>query len=312
MSPADKKIISIIIATFQRPDLLKDALNSILGCELNDSFDYEVIVADNDSRDHTQQVVENLMPDFQGRLKYVLEAKKGKSFAINTGILESKGSYIAITDDDCLIDKNWISTIHSTFAVCDLDILSGKVIPLFDQEKPDWIDFNVNFFQGPMVYFNMGDSYLDNAKRPMFAAGANLILKRSSIERFGLFQKEARSQDTEICHRWQNQGAKMGYDPNLVVYHKTPLSRLNKNYFRQWQFTLGKNAVEIFFYERYYFQESKRNCFKIPLWLYRRILSSIGRYLKQMFIGKATFADELSVWFHSGELCGLWSQYHAV
>lgn len=302
MSRATKKLITVIIATYQRPEHLKLTLGSIGACTMNDAFDYEVIVADNNSRDNTKQVVEQLMPSFNGRLKYVFEAKQGKSFALNAAIQLAQGDCIAMTDDDCMVHKDWLLKIYQTFSEKNVDMLCGKVKPIFNDEIPKWLDVNNIFFHGPIVSFNLGEKYFDNSQKSILATGANLIVSKASLAKFGGFQKEKRSQDTEISYRWQQLGAVIGYSPDVLVYHTTSLSRLNKKYFRRWHFLSGKNSVEIF---KENYQKEGRRFMGVPLWVYHRLLDSILIYIKGVFTPKNNFANELGIHFHLGVIAGL-------
>lgn len=188
--------IDIIIATYKRPESLKKTLESILGCQTDSSFQYAVTVVDNNSQDNTKEVVENLALKFNGRLHYIFEPKQGRSFAVNTGIQRTKGDYVALTDDDCLLDSMWLIHMAENIRNKNVDILAGKVIPRFEQMMPNWLDLNYKVFWGPVGQFDLGDDYLDSSQRMIFAAGANCILRRSSIDKFGSFAKEARGQDT--------------------------------------------------------------------------------------------------------------------
>ncbi len=302
MSLAAKKLITVIIATYQRPESLRLALKSILACETNGSFDYEVIVADNNSQDNTPQIVDELMTSFQGRLKYVLEEKQGKSFALNTAIPLAQGDCVAMTDDDCLVDKSWLVKIYQTLSEKNVDMLCGKVKPLFSAEIPEWLDMNNNFFHGPLVSFDLGDKYFTNSKKPILATGANLIISKVALDKFGRFQKEKRSQDTEISYRWQQLGAVIGYAPDVLVYHTTSPLRLNKKYFRRWHFLSGKNSVEIF---KENYQKEGRRFMGVPFWVYHRLLDKTVAYIKGLFTARNNFANELEIYFNLGVIAGL-------
>lgn len=299
-----KTIISVVIATYKRPDSLRRTLKSLLNCKVSGDFEYEVIVADNNSKDQTEKVVEELMPSFNGRLKYVFEAKQGKNIALNTAINISVGEVIAMTDDDCLVDKDWLVQVYHSTHKYPVDILGGKVFPVFDKPVPDWIDMTDKIFHGPLVHFNLGENYIDSRHKLILPPGANMIIRRSSYDKFNGFEPGTRAQDTEICYSWNKKGAQIGYAPELIVHHITPDSRLNKDYFRRWQFLSGKNSAYIFKDE---YKDSKRNVGGVPLWVYRRLLKSFWRYIKEFFSNKR-LANELWIRFHLGEIEGIKGQ----
>lgn len=93
--------ISVVIPTYNRPNLLSRAIKSVLDQTYTD---YECIVVDDASPADSLSVVD----DFDdGRIQYLEhETNQGASAARNTGIANSKGEYIAFLDDD----DEWIST----------------------------------------------------------------------------------------------------------------------------------------------------------------------------------------------------------
>ncbi len=297
-------MISVVIATFKRPDSLRQTLKSLLICKVSGDFEYEIVVVDNNSKDQTEHTVKELMPSFDGRLKYIFEPKQGKNSALNTGIKKSSGEIIAITDDDCLVDQSWLIQVYEATNKYQVDILGGKVFPVFSAEIPDWIDMNNKIFYGPLVHFNLGDNYIDSRTKLILPPGANMIIRRSSYDKFNGFEQGTRAQDTEICYSWYKRGAQIGYAPGIIVHHITPDSRLNKDYFRRWQFLSGKNSAHIFKDE---YEHSKRNVGGVPLWVYKRLLKSCWRYIKEFFSNKR-FVNELWIRFHLGEIEGIKGQ----
>ena len=87
--------VSVIIPTYNRERFLPSAIKSVLKQTFTD---FEVIVSDDKSTDHTKQIVRSFRDE---RVKYILnEGNKGVSAARNSAILASKGDYIAFLDDD--------------------------------------------------------------------------------------------------------------------------------------------------------------------------------------------------------------------
>ena len=89
-------MISVIISTYQRPDRLKKAIQSVL----NQTYpDFELIVVDDNSKDNTQDIVKSFKDP---RISYLKRTKNAGTDARpkNEGIMASKGEYIAFLDDD--------------------------------------------------------------------------------------------------------------------------------------------------------------------------------------------------------------------
>lgn len=87
--------VSVIIPTFNRTRLLRRALGSVLRQTWQD---YEVIVVDDHSSDCTAQSVGELQDP---RIRCIRHStNRGQSAAMNTGIANARGAYLAFLDDD--------------------------------------------------------------------------------------------------------------------------------------------------------------------------------------------------------------------
>ena len=85
---------------------------------------FEVIVVDNDPSDPvTAKLFESDFADVPNA-RYIAEPKRGLSAARNRGIAAARGDIIAFTDDDIVVDKEWLSALVGGFdeagdIVCD-------------------------------------------------------------------------------------------------------------------------------------------------------------------------------------------------
>ena len=79
-------LISLVITTYNRAELLAGALKSVAASQFDGHGDVEVIVVDNNSNDGTRQTVENIREaGFPFLLRYVVEPNQGLSYARNRG-----------------------------------------------------------------------------------------------------------------------------------------------------------------------------------------------------------------------------------
>jgi len=91
--------VSVIIPTYNRAELLREAIDSVLAQTYKD---FELIVVDDNSTDNTKDVVEGDTKNFQNIRYTVNRHKKGASGSRNTGIELASGEWIAFLDSDDL------------------------------------------------------------------------------------------------------------------------------------------------------------------------------------------------------------------
>ena len=90
----NQKLISVIIPTFNRENLIKDAINSVLEQTYQN---FEILIIDDGSTDDTSDVVKSIGDT---RIKYIYQENAGVSRARNNGIENAQGEYIAFLDSD--------------------------------------------------------------------------------------------------------------------------------------------------------------------------------------------------------------------
>src|SRR5947207_14786313 len=98
---------SIIIPTYNRADELRETIRSI--ARLTVDGDWELLVVDNKSPDHTRAVVEAEAASFPAKLRYLYEPEQGRYAALNTGIRAATGRILATTDDDARVEPGWLT-----------------------------------------------------------------------------------------------------------------------------------------------------------------------------------------------------------
>ena len=97
--------VSVVIATYNRADLLLETIDSVL----NQRFqDFELIVVDDGSTDNTREVLRRYEP----RVQYLYQENRGPSAARNLGVRHAKGAWIAIQDSDDLCAPEHLAALH--------------------------------------------------------------------------------------------------------------------------------------------------------------------------------------------------------
>ncbi|MCB9437106.1 MAG: glycosyltransferase family 2 protein [Anaerolineales bacterium] len=99
-----KPILSVVVATHNRANLLPRSLESIISQQMDDT---EIIIVDDGSQDNTQEVITTLKRQYPNIRSFQNSVAKGPGAARNLGIRMAQGDFIAIMDDDdfCAPDR---------------------------------------------------------------------------------------------------------------------------------------------------------------------------------------------------------------
>lgn len=104
--------ISVVIPTYQRPDLLGRCLNALTKQTFSKD-NYEVIVVSDGPDEITKQTVTGLQSN-----QFVFlhtQQKNGPAAARNFGWKNANGILIAFTDDDTIPDRDWLNNIWQSY-----------------------------------------------------------------------------------------------------------------------------------------------------------------------------------------------------
>lgn len=103
------ELISVIIPTYNRSNLIKETLNSVLAQSYKN---WECIVVDDGSNDNTEELVKSYSKKDK-RIKFYnrpQEKPKGASSCRNYGLEKSKGAFIQFLDSDDIISREKLSS----------------------------------------------------------------------------------------------------------------------------------------------------------------------------------------------------------
>jgi glycosyltransferase involved in cell wall biosynthesis len=119
-------LISVIVATYNRPDALDAVLRSLAG---QSDADFEVLVADDGSQPETTAVVDGWKGRVGRRLLHVWHPDEGFRLAEirNRAILAAAGEYCIFLDGDCLARPNFVC-IHRVLAEPGWFVTGNRVL----------------------------------------------------------------------------------------------------------------------------------------------------------------------------------------
>lgn len=214
-----KKLVSIITVNYNGRNFLEVFFNSLLHIN-KDSFLYEVIVVDNLSKDDSVNFVREKFPN----VKIIENDINNYSKAINLGIKNSRGQYIAVLNNDTVVEKNWLKALME---IIDQDEKIGAVqskILFSDRQKINSAGVEeIKDFHFRDIGFGEKDIGKYNEIRELYYfSGVSVLLRRKCVEAVGEFDEDffMYMEDIDYSIRCRDLGWKIFYSPNSLVYHR--------------------------------------------------------------------------------------------
>jgi len=321
---------SIIIPTHNRADELRETIRSI--AKLTVVGDWELLVVDNKSTDHTRAVVEEESVSFPAALRYLFEPEQGRYAALNTGIRAAKGNIIATTDDDARVEPDWLTRASAGLEALGCDYVGGKVWPIWRGVRPNWLPDRPGRYWAVIALQDHGNKPLEFGVNGIpWPLGINTATKREAFERIDLFDNRLgrkagtlRNQAQREWHlRARSAGLRGFYIPEMVVHHVVEPERLKKQYFRRWYYWHGisrailfsKLGVDMDAPDNSQLDFSKvPQLAGVPRYMYR----TLATHAKDLVVARlrgddvAAFEHELWLWFFAGLAKQRWTERKVV
>lgn len=277
--------ITVIICTRNRAESLRRVLTSASDMQSHSELNWELLLVDNGSADDTALVAKSFTDQLP--IRYVLEERPGLSNARNRGVIEARGKYICWTDDDVIIDKNWLASYAEAFSQYPNAVVFGGVInPVFADPVPRWLEQNKHHsvVANAMAMRDFGDVYRPlSIEGDILPYGANYAIRTSEQKHLlydsnlGVSPTHKRlGEETEVIVAALSDGAEGTWVPEAKVNHIIPTSRQSRKYISDYYRSYGATIA---------YQERNDSCsgkgfrrtseaYRVPLWRIRVFLSA--------------------------------------
>ncbi len=131
--------ISVCICTFHRQELLARLLAVLQDQITDDLFTYSIVVVDNDFTESARDTVKRMAKEVKYPIEYYVEPRQNIALARNKAVMNARGDFIALIDDDEVPVKEWLSNLFRTLHLCKVDAVLGPVRPSFTPQTPQWL-----------------------------------------------------------------------------------------------------------------------------------------------------------------------------
>jgi len=256
--------ISVVVPAYQAENTIEDCILSLLDLQYpKDKL--EIIVVDNNSNDSTGARIKKY------DVNYIFEKNRNAYAARNKGIEIVKYEYIAFTDADCIVSKDWLCNMVKHFESKNVGIIGGKILPYsIENDVEKFIDFRKILDQEKM---------LEKSKFSFpFCVTANCVVKYSLLKELGGFDTYFKiAGDADLCWRAFFKGMKTIYAEDSIVFHK---HRNNiRNLYNQ-SFQYGFGRASLFKKHHKKFGKQVRFDYKEYVFLYESIRDLILSFIK--------------------------------
>ena len=244
-------MISVVIPTRNRADLLAPALASLLKQDLAPSG-FEVLVIDNGSTDHTQHVIDQYKVQLTN-LSDIYAPDPGLHTGRHAGMKAAKGDILVFADDDIEALPTWLSSIAVAFQDPPVAMVGGNNYPFFLQTPPDWLNrmWRRPTFRGHKSISSLSVIEFTQPPRemsPYHVWGCNFAIRKEVLLQAGGFHPDGMPKElirfrgdgeTHVSKHVAESGLKCVFHPGASVYHKVTPERMTHAYFRQRGFNQG-------------------------------------------------------------------------
>jgi glycosyltransferase involved in cell wall biosynthesis len=221
--------VTVAVCTRDRTADLARCLNSLTAL---DYPNLDILVIDNaPSNDTTQHLVRSNYPT----VRYARELKPGLNWARNRAIQEAMGEIIAYTDDDVVVDSQWVKALADIFSENDsVMAVTGLVAPDELETEAQALFESYGGFGRGFTRRWYGVDASNTGRIPsfycgagMFGTGANMAYRRSVFQQMGAFDTALDvgtvtngGGDLEMFFRILKEGHMLVYEPKAIVFHR--------------------------------------------------------------------------------------------
>jgi glycosyltransferase involved in cell wall biosynthesis len=246
---ASSPVVSVVIATMNRPTLLVQCIEAIVAGDL---ADFEVLTVDQGRDESTRQAIEARF-GADRRIRYLHSDIVGSSHARNVGIAGSTGAIVAFVDDDAIPVPSWLSAYVEAFREIRPapGLVGGRITLAWDGPCPGWYPEACKFILGT---YDIGDQVREFPPGDL-PISANFALRRDALpagEAFDIglgFSPSAHgllaAEDSLLALRVLSGGGRLYYHPRAHVRHLVTAHKLSRRYFLRRFYWHGRAVVKL-------------------------------------------------------------------
>jgi GT2 family glycosyltransferase len=214
--------ISVVVPSYARPEALRRCLESLL---VASRVPPVVVVVCRPEDEATRQVVRELRAQApeDTELREALVERPGQPAALNAGLQVAPGEVVAFLDDDVVVRPEWCERLLQRFADRDVGGVGGRDVIYEAGEAattPEAQAVGQVTWYGRLIGNHHCPVPFTEPVEVAHLKGCNMAFRREYLGRFDeAFVGIPCLNDTDISLTARERGARLLYDPGLVVEH---------------------------------------------------------------------------------------------
>ncbi len=269
--------ITVAICTWNRAQLLDRTLNQMRNLQVPPDVDWELLVVNNNCTDDTDAVIAR----HRGALpiQRLFEPRQGQSNARNCAVSTARGELLIWTDDDVIVDPEWlIAYKEAADRWPEAGYFGGLIEPWFECTPPAWLLKNSKCLESMLVIRDLGphEHYFCGDEEPY---GANMAFRTRLLKehRFdpnlGLTGDNAiRGDELTLIADLRSKGIAGVWVPQARVKHFVVRERLTRSYL--WKYCQGAGRTHVRQNPLEHLPQTEAALGGVPRWLFRRMAES--------------------------------------
>lgn len=211
-----KRHYSFIIPVYNRPQEIKELLESLRGLSFKKKF--EIVIVEDGSSETSESIVKVFSKTLP--ISYYFKPNSGPGDSRNYGMEKAKGNYYIILDSDCLVPSHYLKTVD--------DFLEKTYVDCYGGADAAHINFTplqkaINY---TMTSF-LTTGGIRGSKKSVTTfepRSFNMGISENAFRATGGFAKIHPGEDPDLSQRILKAGYKTVFIPNAYVFHKRRIS----------------------------------------------------------------------------------------
>ncbi len=197
--------LTVVIPTLGRP-ILEECLEHLAR---GSAWPAKILVVDQSSSPAVAELIGRVR-SVGLDVEHVPSTQRGRASGVNRGLERATTRFVAVTDDDCFVDREWAANLADQLRANPEKIVTGRV----DATGPEHA-------VAVMPVSSPAEHRRPSLKHDSLSGG-NMGVARSTLERIGMLDEDPRlrtAEDCEYSYRALRAGVPIVYAPDVAVLH---------------------------------------------------------------------------------------------